>query len=363
MKSRYLISCLAATGILVAPGLVAPAQSADFYAGKTVSLYIGNDSGSAYDQYGRLFARNIDRFVPGKPTMVARNMPGAGGMRAMNFMYQAAPRDGLVWATVDRGIAAEPLLYGDAAKTAFKDPLEFNWIGSLNTEIGVFAVWHTTGIKSWDEVQKKQVIVAIASANGGVSSRVVNNLLNANFRQVCCYGGGNNQNLAMERGEVEGRVGWSWSSLKASSMDWLKDGKIRILMQLGLQKNSEIPGDVPLVLDLAKSEKDKKALEIIFSRQSMGRPFFLPPGVSADRVAVVRTAFDAMVKDKAFLADAEKFHLEINDPKSGKDIEVILKNIYASPPDAVAAARSALASGEVKMVREAKKKKKKKKAE
>lgn len=352
----------AAAGMCAALAFVAPVTAADFYAGKTVSVYIGNDAGSTYDQYGRVLARNIDRFIPGKPNLIARNMPGAGGMRAANYMYQAAPKDGTALAIVDRGIASEPLLFAGAAKNVFKSPLEFNWIGSLNTEIGVMAVWYTTGIKTWEEARNRPVIVAIASANGGISSRVVNNLLNAKFQQVCCYGGGNNQNLAMERGEVQGRVGWSWSSLKATSMDWLKTGKIRLLMQLGMDKNPEIPADVPLVLDLAKTEREKQALKIIFSRQSMGRPFFMPPGVPADRVALMRGAFDAMVKNKAFLADAAKFNLEITDPKTGKQVEDILKDVYGSPPEAVAAARESLAAGEIKMVREAKKKKKKKKA-
>ena len=152
----------------------------------------------------------------------------------------------------------------------------------------------------------------------------------------------------MERGEVEGRVGWSWSSLKVTHTDWLESGKIKLLMQVGLQKNSEIAADVPLVVDLAPTEKDKKALSIIFSNQSMGRPFLMPPGVPPARVAIVRQAFMDMVKDGDFLADAKKQNLEITDPKSGQEIQQLLKELYSTPPDVVLEAQAAMKEGEAK---------------
>jgi tripartite-type tricarboxylate transporter receptor subunit TctC len=354
--ARATLSALFATA-----AFGAAAQDADFFKGKTLSVNIGYEAGSTYDLYARLLADHIGRFLPGKPNIIARNMPGAGSLRVASFIYKAAPKDGSVWGAISRDVATEPLLYGTKSKAAFKDPLEFIWIGSLNTEVGVMAVWHTTGIKTWEEARTKPIIAAMSSSQGGISTRAVNSLLHAKFQQVCCYGGGNLQNFAMERGEVEARIGWSWSSLKATKMDWLESGKIRLLMQIGLKKNPDIPGDVPLVLDLAPTEKDKKALQIIFSNQSMGRPYIMPPGVPAARVATVREAFMTMVKDKAFLAAAEKKKLEINDPQPGEAVEDLLREVYASPPDAVAAARHAISSGEIKMVREPKKKKKKKK--
>jgi tripartite-type tricarboxylate transporter receptor subunit TctC len=190
MKYRPLLTGLATTAFLAVPAFHGSGQAADFYAGKKVNLYIGYNVGSAYDKYARLLAENIDRFLPGKPAIIPRNMPGASGMRVMNFIYQTAPKDGTAWGAIDRGIAAEPLLYGKRSKAAFKDPLEFNWIGSLNTETGVAAVWHTTGVKTWEEARTKRIIVAISSSRGGVSSRVVNSLLESDFQQVCCYGGG-----------------------------------------------------------------------------------------------------------------------------------------------------------------------------
>jgi tripartite-type tricarboxylate transporter receptor subunit TctC len=339
---------LAALGLLTGGLQTGLAQSDDFFAGKTIDLYIGNEAGASYDLYARLMAKHIVRFIPGHPGIVPRNMPGAGGMLAMNYLYDVAKRDGTAWGVVDRGLASEPLLYGKDSKAAFKTTLDFNWVGSLNTEIGVAAVWHTTGITSWEQIRTRPVIVPMQGAQGGVGARALNRFLGTKFEQVCCYAGDGSQNLAMERGEVEGRVGWSWSSLKLTHTDWLESGKIKLLMQVGLQKNPEIPADVPLVVDVAPTEKDRKALSIIFSNQSMGRPVLMPPGVPAARVAAIRRAFMDMVKDRDFLADAKKQNLEITDPKSGEEIQQLLKELYGTPPDVVLAAQAAMKEGESK---------------
>ena len=333
---------LAAAALWISGPSAALAQGADFFAGKTIDLYIGYDAGASYDTYARLLAKHIVNFLPGRPTIVSRNMPGAAGMRAMNYLYEIARKDGTAWAAIDRNIATEPLLSASNSKAVYKSTLDFNWIGSLNTEIGVAAVWHTTGITSWEQTLVRPVIVAQAGAQGGVGARALNSFLGTQFRQVCCYGGDGSQNIALERGEVEGRVGWSWSSLKLSRPDWLETGKVTILMQVGLQKNKDIPGDPPLVVDLAKTEMAKKALTIIFANQSMGRPFVMPPNVPKENVAVVRRAFMDMVKDRAFLAEAAAQSLEIVDPKSGEEIQQLLADVYGAPPDAIAAAQTAL---------------------
>lgn len=348
-NSRPLLATLSTTILWAGLATQVSAQEPEFYAGKTIELYIGYDAGASYDIYARLLAENIGRFIPGHPAIISRNMPGAASMRVMTFLHEAAKKDGTAWGAVDRNVAAEPLLYGKNSKAPYKNPLEFNWIGSLNTEIGVAAVWHTTGIKSWEETLTRPTIVAMAGSQGGIGARALNSILGTQFQQVCCYGGDGSQNLAMERGEVEGRVGWSWSSLKSAHMEWLETGKLKLLMQVGLQKNREIPGDVPLVMDLAKTEKDKKTLKIIFANQSMGRPYVMPANVPPARVSIVRRAFMEMVKDRAFLDDAAKRRLEINDPKSGEEINGILKDIYDSPPDIVAAAQRAIKQGEFKM--------------
>ena len=349
-KGRALLVGLSAAIFCAGLTSQVSAQEKNFYAGKTIDFYIGYDAGASYDVYARVLAENIVRYIPGNPSIIPRNMPGAASMRAMSYLLQAAKKDGTAWGAVDRNVATEPLLYGDDSKAPFKSPLDFHWIGSLNTEIGVAAVWHTTGIKSWEDTLTRPTVVAMAGAQGGIGARALNSILGTQFQQVCCYSADNIQNLAMERGEVEGRVGWSWSSLKATSMDWLQKGQIKLLMQVGLKKNPEIPNDVPLVVDLAKTENDKNALKIIFSNQAMGRPYVLPPGVPAAQVAEVRRAFSAMIKDPAFLADVAKRHLEVTDPMSGEEIQDMLQDIYGSSAESIAAARRAIKQGEYKMI-------------
>ena len=327
-----------------------PPEGKDFYQGKTVHVVVGYEPGGGYDSYARLLAKHMAKYIPGRPSIVAQNMPGGGGIGAANYLYNVARKDGTVWGGVDRNVAVEPILYGKESTAPYENPLVFNWIGSLNTEIGVATVWSATGIKSWQELLTRPTIVSMESSRGGVAGRALNNILGTKFEQICCYGSDSNQNLALERGEVEGRVGWSWSSLRASNMEWLRDGKITILMQVGLKKNPGIPGDPPLVLDLAKTEKDRQALKIIFANQSMGRPFVMPGGVPPERLAEVRKAFWEMVKDPAFLAEAERRHLEVSDPMSGEEVQALLKDVYSSPQEAVAAAQNAMKRGEFKMI-------------
>jgi tripartite-type tricarboxylate transporter receptor subunit TctC len=342
-------ACLAAAALTIGLSAGASAQDAHFYAGKNIDLYIGYDAGSTYDLYARLLADHIGRFIAGTPKVIARNMTGASSMRVMSYLQQAGNKDGTAWGAVDRNVPIEPLLYGSDSIAPFKNALDFRWIGSLNTEVGVAVVWHTTGIKSWEELRTRPTIAGMAGAQGGIGARVLNSILDTQLQQVCCYGSDSNQNLALERGEIEARIGWSWSSLKFTSMEWLRTGKITLLMQMGLEKNPEIPGDVPLVLDLARSANDKAALKIIFSNQSMGRPYVFPPGVPDERVTEAQTAFAAMMKDPAFLADAEKRKLDITGPKSGEEIEAILKDVYTASDEAVATARHSIKAGAYKV--------------
>lgn len=346
--SRWL-TCFAVAGVLIGISAGISAQETRFFAGKTIDLYIGYDAGSTYDLYARLMGDHIGRFIAGTPKVIARNMTGASSMRVMSYLQQAGNKDGTAWGAVDRNVPIEPLLYGSDSIAPFKNALDFRWIGSLNTEVGVAVVWHTTGIKSWEELKTRPTIAGMAGAQGGIGARVLNSILDTQLQQVCCYGSDANQNLALERGEIEARIGWSWSSLKFTSSEWLRNGTITLLMQMGLEKNREIPGDVPLVMDLAKTENDKAALKIIFSNQSMGRPYLLPPGVPAARVAEVQNAFAAMMKDPAVLADAAKRQIEITDPKSGEEIERILKDVYSASEEAIATARHSIKAGTYKV--------------
>jgi tripartite-type tricarboxylate transporter receptor subunit TctC len=302
-----------------------------FYDGKTVNMYIGYSAGGGYDVYARLVARHMARHIPGATDVVPNNMPGAGSLRMTNWLFNAAPKDGTAFGAPGRGVAFEPLL-GDAAQY---DSTRFNWIGSANNEVSVCVAWHTTGIKTLDDARQRELIVG---GTGGAADtdqfpKVLNAVFGTKMRLVAGYPGGNDINMAMERGEVQGRCGWSWSSVKSTRANWLKDNQINILVQLSMKKHPDIP-NVPLVLDLAKTKEETQMLRLVFARQAMGRPFMAPPDVPADRVKILRAAFMATMKDKEFLAEAAKGQIEI-DPVSGEEVQNIMREAYATPADLV----------------------------
>jgi tripartite-type tricarboxylate transporter receptor subunit TctC len=322
------------TMIAVMAGLSASAASAqspaDFYKGKNVDLYIGYSVGGGYDVYARILARYMGKHIPGNPTIVPKNMEGAGSLRLANWLYNVAPKDGSAFGIIGRGTGFDPLL---EKKGAQFDATKFNWIGSANNEVSVCVAWHTTGIKKIEELYGKELTVGGtgASADTDQFPRVTNGVLGTKFKVITGYPGGNDIGLAMERGEVMGRCGWSFSSVKSTHMNWLNEKKVNLLVQLALKKHPELP-DVPLIVDLAKSEEQKRILRIIFARQVMGRPFLAPPGVPQDRVAALRKAFMDTMNDKEFLAEAEKAQLEIT-PESGEEIQELVTDLYKTPPE------------------------------
>jgi tripartite-type tricarboxylate transporter receptor subunit TctC len=321
------------TMVAVIAGLSASAASAqspaDFYKGKNVDLYIGYSVGGGYDVYARILARYMGKHIPGNPTVVPKNMEGAGSLRLANWLYNVAPKDGSAFGIIGRGTGFDPLL---GKKGAQFDATKFNWIGSANNEVSVCVAWHTTGIKKIEELYGKELTVGGtgASADTDQFPRVTNGVLGTKFRVITGYPGGNDIGLAMERGEVMGRCGWSFSSVKSTHMNWLNEKKVNLLVQLALKKHPELP-DVPLIIDLAKNEEQKQVLKIIFARQVMGRPFLAPPGVPQDRVAALRKAFMDTMNDKEFLAEAEKAQLEIT-PESGEEIQELVTDLYKTPP-------------------------------
>jgi tripartite-type tricarboxylate transporter receptor subunit TctC len=314
-------------------GALAPsarAQSpADFYKGKNLEIVIGYSVGGGYDLYARTIARHIGRFIPGNPTVIPKNMEGAGSLRLANWLYNVAPKDGTVFGTIGRGTGFDPLL---GHKGASFDATKFTWVGSANNEVSICVAWHTTGIASVDDLLKKELTVGGTSSAADTDQfpKIMNGVLGTKMRVITGYPGGNDVGLAMERGEVSGRCGWSWSSVKSTQAAWLRDKKINILVQLALAKHPDLP-DVPLVTDLAKNDEQHQVLKLIFARQVMGRPFLAPPGLPADRAAILRKAFMDTLTDKDFLADAEKSQLEIN-PVPGDEIEKLVKEVYATPP-------------------------------
>lgn len=320
----------------------AAAQSvANFYKGKTITLYVGFSAGGGYDTYSRTVARHWGNHIPGNPNIVVKNRPGAGSLVLTNELYNVLPKDGTVAAVIARGMPMEPLLGNEKAKF---DARKFSWIGSANNEVSICVAWHTTPVKSVDDLRTRGMVVGGTGPGADTDAfpKVMNNIAGTKIKLITGYPGGTDVNLAMERGEVEGRCGYSWSSAKSRNPEWIKQKKIRILVQMSLQKHPELP-DVPLVMEFANSDDDRKAMEVIFARQVMGRPFAAPPGVPADRLKALREAFMATMKDPQFLADAAKQNLEVT-PVSGEGVDKLLASIYNSSPQAVALAKDAVTS-------------------
>jgi tripartite-type tricarboxylate transporter receptor subunit TctC len=330
MRVLTRATAAAAIAILTTVSIAHAQTPAEFYKGKTVELYIGYSVGGGYDLYARVLARHIGKHIPGNPTVVAKNMEGAGSLRLANWLAKVAPRDGSVFGTVGRGVPFDPLL--GLPGTQFKGT-DFSWIGSANNEVSICASWDTSKITKIEDVFTQQMTIGGTAPSDDTVQfpRVLNSVLGTKFKIVSGYPGGNDVVLAMERGEVEGRCGWSWSTVLATHADWVKQKKIHVLVQLALEKHPDLP-DVPLIADLAKTNEQKQIVKLIFARQVIGRPYFGPPGVPQDRLAALRKAFMDTMADKDFLADAEKSKLEIV-AVPGDKVEALVKEVYETPAD------------------------------
>ena len=332
MVSKACGCVLAAALVTALPGSMARAQSpADFYKGKTVEFYIGYSVGGGYDLYARTIARHIGKHIPGNPTVVPKNMEGAGSLRLANWLFRVGAKDGSVIGTIGRGTGFDPILGQQGAQF---DGTKFTWLGSANNEVSVCVSWNaTSGIGKFEDLLNKEMTVGGTSSSADTDQfpRIMNGVLGTKMRIVSGYPGGNDVVLAMERGEVKGRCGWSWSSVMSTHRVWLDEKKMTVLAQLALQKHPDLP-DVPLIIDLAKTDEQKQILRLIFARQVMGRPYLAPPGIPADRAAALRQAFTDTMTDKDFLADAEKAQLEIT-PVDGATIQKLVAEVYQTPPE------------------------------
>jgi tripartite-type tricarboxylate transporter receptor subunit TctC len=307
-------------------------DAADFFKGRTIQFFVGYEAGSGYDLYARLLARHYGASIPGHPNVIVQNMPGAGSIKAANYLHEVAPRDGTQIGMTGRGTPMTPLLGGKGA--TFKDDKSFTWIGSMNNEVSVCVAWQGTGVKTIQDAMQRELTTSATSLGADdttVFPSVLNAMIGTKFKWITGYPGGAAMNLAMERGEAQGRCGWSWSSVKSTQPDWLKDGKISLLLQLSLTKHPDLP-DVPGIMDFAKDGAQRKVLELIFARQVMGRPVLAPPSLPPDRTQALRRGFDATMKDPAFVADADKGQWEIT-PVSGEEIEELMARLYRTPPD------------------------------
>ncbi len=332
MVSMRHVRCAAVLLAAALPAPVARAQSpADFYKGKNVELYVGYSVGGAYDLYARTIARHLGKHIPGNPTVIVKNMEGGGSLRLANWLFKVAPKDGSVLATIGRGTGFDPIL---GQKGASFDGTKFTWIGSANNEVSVCVAWNTTsGITKFDDLLTKEMTVGGTSMSADTDQfpKILDGVFGAKMKIVSGYPGGNDVVLAMERGEVQGRCGWSWSSIISTHKAWIDEHKMTVLIQLALRKHADLP-DVPLVMDLAKTPEQKQILKLIFARNTMGRPYLAPPGIPADRAEALRKAFMDTMNDPDFLADAKKAKLEIT-PVDGADLQSLVAEVYATPPE------------------------------
>lgn len=338
------------------------AQSpAEFYKDKTVTFYVGLSAGGGYDVNARLVARHIGKYIPGNPQVIVRNMPGGGGLVMTNYVANVANKDGLHIGAPQRGIPFEPLL-GEHSNAKF-DAVKLNWIGSANTDTSVAVVHKRTGVKTWQDLKTRSTDVIVAGTGIGTESvtvpYILRNLLGFKYRVIAGYPGGSEMNLAMLRGEVDGRGTFSWTSLKPHLKEWIDSGELTILYQQGLRKHADIP-KIPLVMELTDDPEIKKALTVQFTAFELGRPYFVSDGVPADRVTALRRAFDMAMKDKDLLADAAKLSQEIN-PFTGEAMQKVLAEVYATPKALVARLAEASRSKPDLKVLEGQKKREKKK--
>ena len=335
-RLRTLAAGLAA--LTIAGGPAAAQSVEEFYAQNDIELYIGYSVGGGYDTYARLIARHMGKHIPGDPTIVPVNMPGAGSLKLTNWMAEAAPQDGTVFGTIARAAPFDPLFGNDAAQF---DPREMTYIGSANNEVSVCVAHARTGIDSVEKLREEPLFVGGTgdTADTVQFPKLVNAVVGTKMEIINGYPGGNDVVLAMERGEVDGRCGWSWSSVKATRMDWIENGDVNVLLQISTAKHPDLP-DVPLVTDLAEGD-DQRMLRLAFARQALGRPYVGPPGIPEDRATALQEAFMATMEDPEFLAEAEGLDLEIT-PISGPEVRELVMEAYDSNPEVVAKLRGIL---------------------
>jgi tripartite-type tricarboxylate transporter receptor subunit TctC len=322
--------------IPVVAAAVTPAAAdtvADFYRGQTITILVGANTGGGYDAYARPVSRHLGRFIPGEPTVVVKYMPAAGGLPAANTLYTVSSKDGLTMGAVQRHTPFE-VLRGN--KNVVYDPFKFNWLGSLNSEVSVMMVWATAPHRQAEDLLTMPLIAGSLGneTDSEIESNAMIRTLGAPIQLIRGYSGTAENLFALEKGEIQGLHGVSWSYVKTRKADWLRDQKIRILLQTGLEPHPDLK-DVPMISALLKTEEQRQVWDLILAPKVMSRPYVLPPGVPAERVAALRTAFERLVKDPVFLAEMDKTQTEVSFVP-GAEIERLISRVYAFPPEIVA---------------------------
>jgi tripartite-type tricarboxylate transporter receptor subunit TctC len=339
--------CARACGVLAVSsalmtGTVAHAE--DFYQGKQIRLISGSDAGGGYDAYARLLARHWAAFIPGQPSIIVQNMPGASSLKAMNEVANNAPKDGTVVAGVQNNIAFEPLLnISGANENAKFDPLALNWVGASTKDTTIALVWHASSIHTIQDAMVRSVNTGASgpATSTSITARIMNAALGTKFNVINGYKSQSEMNVAIERGEVDGVVGIQYVSIATVRPDWLAEKKIRIIAQVGQEKHPDLP-DVPLLRDLITSTEARQEVDLAFASLSMGRPFVAPGGLAADRIKVLRDSFMAAFNSPALRAEAGKLKLEVI-PMRGEDVHKLLAEQYATPKPVVEKVKAMLA--------------------
>ena len=339
-RGQSLLRIARAAVAAVAASCASPPRAdtiSDFYAGKRVTVVVAAPAGSGYDFGARIFARHFGRNIPGAPSVIVQNMPGGGGRIGAAYMMTAAPKDGTVVAAVQSFIAVDQLFDGDPVKPLF-DPRQFNWLGSIANSTSVAVAWHQAKVKKWQDLFDNELVVGgVGAATPMVTFPwLFRRLLGMKFKVVSGYLGGPDVDLAMERGEVEGRVDYSWHTLKATRADWIKAGKLNPLFQMGLAKHADLQ-ELPLLIDLVKDEEQRRILAVVFMSYEFGRAFLTTPGAPPERVAALRKAFEDTMRDGEFLAEAEAAKLEVS-PVAAARLHTLVDDAYNLPPSLIARA-------------------------
>lgn len=341
MRTRGYIAAVAtlAAAFVFAGGTAQAQNDASLFKGKEITISIGFGPGGGYDTYGRLFARHFGKFVPGNPTVVPKNAPGAGGLRLATTIYNVARKDGTELALFAASAALEPLFGNKDAKF---ETTKFTWIGNMDSDVSSCGVWKTSGVSKWQDMKTHETTFGATgpAAITSIHPRIVGALLDVKTKVILGYSGTRDVNLAMRKGEVDGTCGLYMSSIKSQYQHDVDDGDLRIVITLGKKRTKEFP-NVPSIFELLKDKDDLAIADLIFGSDAIGRPISAPPGVSPERTKVLRTAFDAMVKDKAFLAEANKVGLSI-EPMTGQEVQGLFAGFYKTPKAVVAKTMDAM---------------------
>jgi tripartite-type tricarboxylate transporter receptor subunit TctC len=328
-----IFAVVAASILLAAPA--AAQDAASFYKGKTVRLVVGFTPGGGYDVYARALGRHFGRHIPGNPTVVVQNMPGAASLKSVQYLNAGAPADGTVITTFNPGLITQSLTAPDKVPVKF---LDYAWIGNVSEDFRVCFTWNATGVRSWQDFLAKDRLVFGNTGVGTsayIDDRMLSDLFGVKLHAVMGYPGSADKRVAIERGELDGDCG-SWTSLPE---DWLRDGKITLLIRFSRKLAPDMPATLPYAGDLLPDPKKQQTLTLLTAGAVVGRPYLAPRGVPADRLAALRTAFDATMKDPEFLAEAAKQRLLVT-PMTGAEVESFIKDLYRAPPDIVAAAKA-----------------------